>query len=165
MSTPPLEKFQTICRRISLNLPPSAAWQWDAQRDHALVVFDREDLELILLPVSLEFDQQWDFATMGSLAPSVARFLDAGFGLMPGQTFFIAHPDGGQAPMLYATCWPWGDGANFSLRVGFISMADPTLPPERLRACLMEWLAIAPAQASVDAGPPDPQVRQPRFSG
>jgi hypothetical protein len=140
-----LDRFRTICHRISLNLPATSAWQWDERLGHACVVFDKEDLESILLPVILEFDQQWDFDAVDASAAPVARFLRAGFGLMPGQDFFVAYHDAGAAVLLYATCWPWGDGDTYSLRVGLICTAEPILDPDQVRACLADWLRIQPA--------------------
>jgi hypothetical protein len=140
-----LDRFKTICHRISLNLPATAAWKWDERLGHACVAFDKEDLELVLLPVFLEFDQQWDFAAIDSAAAPVARFLQAGFGLMPGQDFFVAYHDDGDAVMLYATCWPWGDGDTYSLRVGLIGTAEPDLEPAQVRAWLADWLRIRAA--------------------
>lgn len=137
-----LEKFKTICTRIGLNIPESTHWAWDANYNHALVVFDKEDLELILLPITLEFEQTWDFATIGDSSRLVSQFIHSGFGLMPGQNLFIAADDNAAGLLLYATCWPWGNGDKFSLRVGIFS-EDPSSPNLQVaKDLLTDWFNI-----------------------
>lgn len=137
-----LEKFKTICNRIGLNIPTSNHWAWDDNYNHALVVFDKEDLELILLPITLEFEQTWDFTTIDDSSRLVNSFIRSGFGLMPGQNLFIAADDNAAGLLLYATCWPWGNGNKFSLRVGFFS-EDPVFPnPQVTKDLLTDWFNI-----------------------
>lgn len=142
MTTSDLEKFRTICNRIDLNIPTTNPWAWDDRYNHALVVFDKDDLELILLPVALEFEQKWDFNTIESSSRLINDFIQSGFGLMPGQNFFVASDDRARGLLLYATCWPWGDGDKYSLRVGLFS-ENPDYPaPIETRKLLTEWLTI-----------------------
>jgi len=137
-----LEKFKAICNRIGLNIPTSNRWAWDHNYNHALVVFDKEDLELILLPITLEFEQKWDFATIDDSSRLVNSFIQSGFGLMPGQNLFIAADDNAAGLLLYATCWPWGNGNKFSLRVGIFSQ-DPVFPnPQVTKDLLTDWFHI-----------------------
>ena len=137
-----LEKFKTICTRIGLNIPASIRWAWDNNYSHALVVFDKEDMELILLPITLEFEQTWDFATIDDSSRLVNRFIHSGFGLMPGQNLFIADDDNANGLLLYASCWPWGNGDKFSLRVGIFS-EDPLFPsPQVTKDLLTDWFNI-----------------------
>jgi hypothetical protein len=144
MAHPNLEKFKTICSRIGMNIPTGNRWSWDDKHHHALVVFDKEDLELILLPIALEFDQNWDFQTIEGSSRLINDFIHSGFGLMPGQNLFVASDDQGSGMLLYAACWPWGDGANFSLRVGLFS-DDPDYPaPPLTKSLLTEWFHIEP---------------------
>lgn len=143
MAVAELEKFKNICNRIALNIPAGCQWGWDDKFGHALVVFDKEDLELILLPVALEFEQKWDFATIDGSAAMISEFVHSGFGLMPGQDFFIAQDAEHRDLILYATCWPWGDGDNFSLRVGIFCSQRDTLDSRQIRDCLTAWLPIA----------------------
>ncbi|MDJ0802676.1 MAG: hypothetical protein QNI97_07380 [Desulfobacterales bacterium] len=138
-----LEKFKTICQRIGLNIPDGCQWSWDEKFGHALVVFAKEDLELILLPIALEFEQKLDFATIDGSAAMISEFVHSGFGLMPGQDFFMAQDPDRRDLILYATCWPWGDGDNFSLRVGIFSSQSDLISPRQIRACLTEWLPIS----------------------
>ena len=141
--SPDLEKFQSICTRISLNIPTSNNWAWDDKFNHALVVFKKEDLELILLPIALEFEQSWDYATIVNSSHPVNEFIQSGFGLMPGQNLYIAVDEKISELLLYATCWPWGDGDNFSLRVGMFS-TNPTSPePQVVKSLLTSWFDIS----------------------
>ena len=146
MTQPPaLDKFKSICSRISLNIPTTNRWAWDDKFNHALVVFDKEDLELILLPIALEFEQSWDFNTIENSSHPVNAFIQSGFGLMPGQNLYIATDEKIAGLLLYATCWPWGDGDNFSLRVGMFS-EDLNFPePQALKSMLTTWFDIPPS--------------------
>jgi hypothetical protein len=137
-----LEKFETICNRIGLNIPAGNRWAWDAKYNHALVVFDKEDLELILLPIALEFEQTWDFNTIDGSSRLVNDFVQSGFGLMPGQNLFVAGDEKASGLMLYATCWPWGDGDNYSLRVGLFSKTPDYPNPQLAKGLLTDWFNI-----------------------
>lgn len=137
-----LQKFKSICTRIGMNIPTTNHWAWDDKFNHALVVFNKEDLELILLPITLEFEQTWDFATIDKSSRLISAFIQAGFGLMPGQNLFTATDDETKGLLLYATCWPWGDGDNFSLRVGIFSENPYSPTPQLTKAYLTEWFDI-----------------------
>ena len=142
MNSPDLKKFETICNRIGLNIPAGTRWAWDDKFNHALVVFDKEDLELILLPITLEFEETWDFNTIDDSSRLVNEFIQSGFGLMPGQNFFVAADDKTSGLMLYATCWPWGDGDNFSLRVGLFSETPNFPTSQQAKGLLTAWFNI-----------------------
>jgi hypothetical protein len=142
-----LEKFKTICHRIGLNIPTDTQWAWDDKFNHAVLVFTKEDLELILLPIALEFEQKWDFGTIDGSAGMISEFVNSGFGLMPGQNFYISQDSDHHDVILYATCWPWGDGDNFSLRIGIFCGESNQLSSRQIRQCLTEWLSV---------GTPDP---------
>ncbi len=147
MAAVELEKFKTICHRIGLNIPDGCQWSWDDKFGHALVVFAKEDLELILLPIALEFEQKWDFATIDGSAAVISDFVHSGFGLMPGQDFFIAQDPQHREIILYATCWPWGNGDNFSLRIGIFSTRRDLITSDRIRDCLTQWFPMADTAA------------------
>ncbi len=107
------------------------------------MVFDKEDLELILLPIALEFEQKLDFATIDGCTDAISQFVHSGFGLMPGQDFFIARDTDNQDLILYATCWPWGNGANFSLRIGIFCHPQNLLSDREIRDYLTAWLPFS----------------------
>lgn len=142
MPEPNLVKFQTICRRIGLNIPSDKRWAWDDKFGHALVVFEKEDRELVLLPITLEFEQKWDMSTIDRSSPHISEFVQSAFGLMPGQDIFVTHDQAHTELILYATCWPWGDGDNFSLRVGLFAPTSCDVSPQQIRRWLTEWLTI-----------------------
>ena len=142
MNSPRLEKYKTICDRIGLNIPATNEWKWDDKYNHALVVFNKEDLELILLPIALEFEQNWDFATIDDSSRLICDFIQSGFGLMPGQNLFVAADENAAGLLLYATCWPWGNGDNFSLRVGMFSDNPDSPSPQFTKSLLTEWFNI-----------------------
>ncbi|MBL0714400.1 MAG: hypothetical protein JJV98_11930 [Desulfosarcina sp.] len=142
MAAVELKKFKAISHRISLNIPAGCQWAWDDKFRHALVVFAREDLELILLPIRLEFEQKLDFTTIDGSAAMISEFVHSGFGLMPGQDFFITQDTVHRDIILYATCWPWGDGDNFSLRIGIFCSRKDLINSRQIRDCLTEWFPI-----------------------
>jgi hypothetical protein len=142
MNSPDFEKYKTICLRIGLNIPTANRWAWDDKFNHALVVFEKEDLELILLPIALEFEQSWDFSTIDDSSRLVFDFIQSGFGLMPGQNLFIATDEKAAGLLLYATCWPWGNGNQFSLRVGMFSENPDAPDHQATKVLLSEWFNI-----------------------
>ena len=84
------QKFCGICVKISLNVPPHCTWCWDEVFGTALVVFDRSDLDLVYIPMTLEFDAQWDMASIDKAPPHFASYFNSVFGIMPGQKIFTA---------------------------------------------------------------------------
>jgi hypothetical protein len=142
MPEPNLTKFETICRRIRLNIPSEKRWSWDEKFGHALVIFEKEDRELVLLPIALEFEQKWDMDTIDRSSPQISAFVQSAFGLMPGQDIFVAQDSAHTELVLYATCWPWGDGDNFSLRVGLFSPPSSDVAPGQIRRLLSQWLPL-----------------------
>lgn len=82
------------------------------------MVFAKEDRELILLPIALEFEQKWDFAAIDGSAEMISEFVRSGFALMPGQDFLSpgtkqtailsSTPPAGHGGM--ATIFPCGSG-------------------------------------------------------
>jgi hypothetical protein len=149
MNVSDFDHFQTICSRISLNIPANYMWRWDAQFDHALVVFEKEFLELIYIPIVNEFDSQWDFNSFDKAPGHIRQFVESSFGLIPGQRLFTTAMAQNDELFLYATWWPWGDNINFSLRVGLVSPSDDTLNKAQIQTLLTHWFKIhAPNQAS-----------------
>jgi hypothetical protein len=135
-----LQKFYGICVKISLNVPPHCTWCWDEVFGTALVVFDRSDLDLVYIPMTLEFDAQWDMDSIDRAPPHFASYFNSVFGIMPGQKIFTAA--NGDGLILFAVWWPWGDGAKISLRVGLFSPADVKLARHRVKALLTDWFRL-----------------------
>ncbi len=143
-----LEKFKDICFKISLNLPSESKWTWDEETGHALVVFDKEALELIYIPVSNEFAEEWDFISIGGAPELVTALADSDFGLIPGQKLFTAYDDEIESLLLFATWWPWGDSDSFSLRVGIFSPDKKLINRQEIKGHLIDWLNIADSPSS-----------------
>ncbi|MGD9017142.1 MAG: hypothetical protein PVH30_07145 [Desulfobacterales bacterium] len=140
MTALPIEKFASICKRISLNLPSNARWAWDERFNLALVVFEEKDYDLVHMPIILEFEHRWDYFSLPGAFDLLKDHAVNAFGLIPGQEIFTATGTTGDGTFLFATLWPWGDGNRFSLRVGIIS---PLLDLETTRCHLVDWLKIS----------------------
>lgn len=136
-----MDKFATICARISLNLPPDCRWHWDERFNLALVVFEQEDYELVYMPILLEFEHRWDCFTLPGASKTIKDHADSAFGLIPGQEMFTAAGADNDCAYLFATLWPWGDANSYSLRVGLIA---PDLNREAVKVRLTDWLKINP---------------------
>lgn len=139
MVIPEMDKFATICMRISLNLPPSCQWHWDDRFNLALVVFEREDYELVYMPILLEFEHRWDCFSLSGASEVIKEHTNGAFGLIPGQEIFTAAGTENHSAHLFATLWPWGDDKRYSLRVGLIA---PGLNREEIKIRLTDWLKI-----------------------
>jgi hypothetical protein len=144
MTISAFDHFQTICNCISLNIPTNYKWRWDDQFGHALVVFEKEFLELIYIPIVNEFDCQWDFNSIDKAPGPIHQFVQSSFGLIPGQKLFTTSIARNAGLFLYATWWPWGDNINFSLRVGLVSPAEKTLSKSQIHTLLTQWFKIEP---------------------
>lgn len=137
-----IKKFDDICTRISLNIPPEYPWRWDDTFNTALVAFDRCDMDIIYFPITREFDRQWDIATIDKVPRHFYSYFNNAFGIIPGQEIFTA--EDGSGLILFAVCWPWGDGKNVSLRVGLFSSADHHLQlnQDQIKTYLTEWFQL-----------------------
>ena len=134
------KKFSGICVKISLNVPSHCTWCWDEVFDTALVVFDRSDMDLVYIPMTLEFDAQWDIASIDKAPPHFSSYFNRVFGIMPGQKIFTTADSSGL--ILFAVWWPWGDGAKISLRVGLFSPADDRVARHQIMALLTDWFHL-----------------------
>ena len=140
MTLSSLNTFETICKRISLNIPNEDKWRWDGRFNTALVTFEKKDMELIYFPIMQEFTKQWDFVSIDHAEGSFFEFFNDQFGLVPGQQIFTSEDDSGI--ILFATWWPWGDDLRFSLRVGLYANGQKGLNDHEIKAYLTEWLGI-----------------------
>jgi len=139
MTSAKRHKHSGICARISLNLPPENQWCWDEMFNTALVVFDKCDMDLIYIPITQEFDAQWDFSTIENASPPFYTYFNRVFGIVPGQKIFTSTDAAGA--ILFAVWWPWGDGNKISLRVGLYD-SDEVKNPNQRKDCLCHWFQI-----------------------
>jgi hypothetical protein len=147
-----LAPFKEICRKICINIPPNYRWQWDEQRNMALMVLEDEDAELVFYPLLKEFKHNWGFSTSPPENESVCARVNGQFGLMPGQVLFTSHPLCNI--LLCVAWWPWGEDRKISMRIGLIPAAEINLRNDMAFQCLSRWLNIAPVpcQDALDGG-------------
>lgn len=140
MSPSDLEELKSISQRISLNLPKDSPWRWDREFNLALTIIDRQDEIMVELPLQLEFANVWDFTTINGADTPLRDFLEAGFGLVPGQKIYtsnIVHD-----VVLYAAWWPWGDDERISIRLGLLSVSGGKLKRETVKSLICSWLNL-----------------------
>ena len=97
-------------------------------------------MELIYFPIMQEFARQWDFISIDQAHGSFFRYFNNQFGLVPGQKIFTAEDDSGV--VLFATWWPWGNGRQFSLRVGLYACSRNILSKNDIKAYLSDWFGL-----------------------
>ena len=135
-----LDALETVCQRISLNIPKNCPWRWDKEFNMALTVIDRQDEIMIELPLVLEFTHKWDFATIQDAEAPVRDYFQAGFGVVPGQKVFSMDPV--NDVVLFAAWWPWGDEARISLRLGLFSVSDAPLENAEIKNLICRWVDL-----------------------
>ena len=134
-----LTPFQEICRKICLNIPDSYTWQWDQKHHMAAIILEEEDAEMVFYPLFKEFQNHWNFNSISEAAQAVNDYVNAEFGLMPGQAFFTSRMVGDY--VLGVAWWPWGRDDKVSMRVCLIPVNIETDPGFAHR-CLSQWLNI-----------------------
>lgn len=142
MQSEQLQKLSDTCTRIGLNIPAENAWYWDDRFDTATVVFDRSEMDLILFPITQEFDRQWDIANIAHVPEPFCRYFNKVFGIIPGQKTFTLEV--GDGTVLFAVWWPWGNGRKISLRVGLFSPETVETGKPDGPAHLRQWFGIDP---------------------
>lgn len=135
-----LDALETVCHRISLNIPDTSPWQWDKEFNLALSVIDRQNEIMVELPLTLEFAHKWDFATIDDADHPTRDFFQSGLGVVPGQKVFTTDPVNGV--VLFATWWPWGDDERISLRLGLMSISTEKIEKTEVKALICRWLNL-----------------------
>ena len=135
-----LDALETVCRRITLNIPDRCPWRWDKASNLALTVIDTQDEIMVGLPLTLEFSHQWDFTTIDDADAPVRDFFNSGLGIVPGQKVFTTDPVGGL--VLYVAWWPWGDEERISLRLGLIPLDGGRLDDAEVKRLICGWLNL-----------------------
>ena len=136
-----LTPFQEICRKICLNIPDCFHWKWDQKRNMAVVVLEGEDAELVFFPLFKEFSHHWNFMSTPPENESIIEWVNAKFGLMPGQVLFTSYAL--HNLVLCVAWWPWGENQKVSMRVGLIPLGKTRLRDGVAYECLRRWLHIA----------------------
>lgn len=135
-----LADFAEMCRKICLNIPDTCGWNWDGEREMAVVTLDIEDAELVFFPLFKEFNHHWDFSSPDQAEATAAIALNTKYGLMPGQAFFSSRPLCGL--ILFVAWWPWGKNDKISMRVGLIPAGKKRLKGDLAFKCLDRWLKL-----------------------
>lgn len=135
-----LAVFQKICRKICINIPGSYTWNWDAQRQMAVVVLEESDAELVFFPLFKEFSHHWNFSSATASSESITEYINSEYGVLPGQVFFTSNPL--QNLVLFVAWWPWGNEGNVSMRVGLIPWNNFRLKDGFVHHCMKLWLHI-----------------------
>lgn len=135
-----LAPFQEICRKICLNIPGTCSWGWDEKRHMAVVILEGEDAELVFFPLFKEFRHHWNFTSAPPENSSIIEWVNAKFGLMPGQVLFTSYPL--HNLVLCVAWWPWGEDQKVSMRVGLIPVNKTRLRDGVAKQCLRRWLSI-----------------------
>jgi len=135
-----LAPFQEICRKICLNIPVTCSWGWDEKRHMAVVILEGEDAELVFFPLFKEFRHHWNFSSAPPENSSIIEWVNAKFGLMPGQVLFTSYPL--HNLVLCVAWWPWGEDQKVSMRVGLIPVNKTRLRDGVAKQCLRRWLSI-----------------------
>ena len=143
LTTRSLEPFKEICRKICLNIPATYRWQWDQQRNMAVIILEEEDAEIVFYPLFKEFRNHWNFASIDEVSEAVNKYIHSEYGLMPGQVFFTSNKV--SDTILGVAWWPWGNNEKVSMRVGLIPV-DIDLTDEFVLKCLSQWLNIDDSQ-------------------
>ena len=135
-----MKQFESICGRISLNIPSTCIWEWDKEFNTALVVFDKDDAELIYFPMIKEFDQQWDYFSIDDSSQQVKKYINSLFGIMPGQNIFTSTEVADM--ILFAAWWPWGGDSKISLRVGLLPLKEQASNKSENKRYLAKWFNL-----------------------
>ena len=141
MTTENLKPFETVCQKISLNLPQQSPWRWDREFNLALTVIEKKDEITVELPLALEFSHKWDFSSIEEAEKSISDYFQAGFGVVPGQKLFTMDPIDGM--VLYAAWWPWGDDERISLRLGLLSVDSEKISNAKIKNLICKWLGLS----------------------
>jgi len=114
-TTKVLTRIEEASRQLIAGTQP-LRWEWDDRFSAARLVVQAADAPRILALVRAQLPGGAWQAESIKQAPALARTLAGKWGgLQQGQELFTFDLD--QAPVLFASWWPWSGGTTFSLRV------------------------------------------------
>ncbi|MBW1897875.1 MAG: hypothetical protein JRI61_02305 [Deltaproteobacteria bacterium] len=140
MNRTSLDKFKLICGRIREAIPSSFTWSWDEDFDVARIVFNKSEMDPLLLTLEKEFSGQWDFSSIDKAPVFIENFINSIFGIIPGQILFTMGEDSG--PILFAVWCPWGNENYISLRIGIYSPDKKNYSRTESKKYLNEWIGL-----------------------
>lgn len=95
---------------------PGGKWEWEDRLNCALSTVARAHEAKARTAVTAVLPSVWTADTLGEAPPLIKQICARTGGLLPGQLVFgVELPEGVFA---YALWWPWGSGANVSIRLG-----------------------------------------------
>ncbi len=114
--------FEAALQAVGKLLPPmvvgwpGAKWEWDERLECALSTVAIASAEQARTALMAVLPQVWTADSLAGAPVLVRQICARTGGLLPQQMAFSAElPDGAFA---YALWWPWGSGANVSVRIG-----------------------------------------------
>jgi len=120
-----LEALGALLPRIRKHWPESK-WEWDGRLDCALSTVPKASEGEARTALTAVLPAVWTADTLGQAPLLIRQICARTGGLLPGQfVFSVELPEGVFA---YALWWPWGSGANVSVRIGSShESAQPTV--------------------------------------
>ena len=114
--------FEAAIEALRLLLPrlrtdwPGSKWEWDDRLNCALSTVAKASEAEARSKVTGVLPSVWTADTLGQAPALIKQICARTGGLLPGQAAFsVELPEGVFA---YALWWPWGSGANVSIRLG-----------------------------------------------
>jgi len=106
---------------------PGGKWEWDDRLACALSAVPMASAEQARAALTGVFPQVWTTETLAEAPVLIKQICARTGGLLPRQiAFSVELPEG---VLAYALWWPWGSGANVSIRIG--ASHESTLPAVR----------------------------------
>jgi len=110
-----LQALAALLPRVGANWSGSK-WEWDDRLTCALSTVATTHQAQARAALTAVLPTVWTAATLGEAPPLIKQICARTGDLLPGQLAFGAElPEGVFA---YALWWPWGNGANVSVRIG-----------------------------------------------
>jgi hypothetical protein len=117
-----MDRFEAALQAVAQMVPrvtagwPGSTWEWDGRLNSVLSTVAKASEEQARASLAAVLPQVWTASSLAE-APVLIRTICARTGgLLAGQLAFSGElPEGVFA---YALWWPWGSGANVSVRIG-----------------------------------------------
>jgi hypothetical protein len=113
-----MEKLKDFFTMIVDSVPSSYNWEMDGRFSIPFVQLDIDDSNQVKESLSSIFENQWDSSSIGSASQLEKNLAQSFFGIQKGQILFTTSDDD---TLLFCAWWPWGNGSNVSLRIGYFS--------------------------------------------
>jgi hypothetical protein len=95
---------------------PGSKWEWDGRLECGLSVVAQPDEARAQAALTAQLPGLWTADTLGEAPPLVRQICARFGGLLARQLAFSAELP--QGVFAYGLWWPWGSGANVSVRIG-----------------------------------------------